>query len=129
MFVKITDPTMSVYDSGHLIGTARFTLSPDSEAALLDLVNYGVTPKSLIFLNVDFYQPTEYYNPPHQIEPVKRKGILRAVFTSDTKELSTIEIRFSFDAIPRGIRTGDRYYFDSIGYYNIQVESIDEVNY
>ncbi|MBP1736569.1 MAG: hypothetical protein H6Q60_450 [Oscillospiraceae bacterium] len=131
VFIRITNPSITVFDgkTEQLVGVARFTLAKESEQALLALVNEGRHPQSLMLLNVDFYQPTEHYHPPHEFIPVKSKGILRGAYTTERRELSVIEIRFSFDAIARGKRYENRYFFDSVEYNNIKIDSISEVIY
>lgn len=126
MFVKITNPQISIYDAqtGIPVSETRFNLSSDAEKALLDLVNYNKVPPTLLLLDVKF-QPLELYIPPSLHGPVKRIGIIRGLFTdAGSGEMKPVEIRIRYDARARGNLLGDNYFFDSVEYSNIELESV-----
>lgn len=132
MFTKITNPVIDIYngETNQFIGEARFKLSADAEQELLQLVNNNKTPSSLVLMDVDLYQPSESYVPPTPFIAYTRKGILRALFTDFiTGELVPIEIRFKYDTRARGNLSGNLYYFNSVEFNNIVVESIQEIVY
>jgi hypothetical protein len=122
---------MDVYDveTGKLVGNARFKLSPESEKALLDLVNNGKPPKSLLLINEEVFNTPEDYLPPTGSIPVRREGIFRAWFRQDDGNTVPIEIRLIFDALVRGSRMPNKYFFDSTQYSNIKIESINQFGY
>jgi len=131
MYTKIIDPSISIFNrnTNEFIGIASFNLTPESEKDLLRLVNYNITPKSLLLLNLNFYQQSTYFHPPNLDQPVNHKGILKAIFLNDSGERIPIEIRLRYDAIARGNLLGIRNFFDSVEYYNIAVDSIEEISY
>jgi hypothetical protein len=131
MYTKIIDPSISIFNrnTNEFIGTASFNLTPESEKDLLRLVNYNITPKSLLLLNLNFYQQSTYFHPPNLNQPVNHEGILRATFLNDFGERIPIEIRLRYDAIARGNLSGTQNFFDSVEYYNIEVDSIEEISY
>ncbi|MGE4213693.1 MAG: hypothetical protein AB7E42_02825 [Anaerotignaceae bacterium] len=131
MYIRIIDPNISIFngDTNEFIGSARFNLTPESEKDLLQLVNYNITPKSLLLLNLIFYQQSTYFDPPTLDQPTNRKGILRAILLNDSGEQVPIEIRLRYDAIARGNLTGIRTFFESAEYNNIAVDSIERISY
>jgi len=127
MFSKITNPVIYIYDgeTGEFIAETKFSLSTDAETALLDLVNYNRIPPRLLLLNLSF-QPSEHYTPPSLDRPVKRIGIIKGLFTDSVSgELIPVEIRIKYDARAHGNLLGNRYFFDSVEYSNIELEGIN----
>jgi len=132
MFSKITNPIMDIYDSENrgIIGEASFALTSDAERQLIQLVNYGIPPKSLILLNFEFYQLTEGYTPPNLSKLPRQSGVLRAVFTdTDIAEHVPIEIRLEYDARVRGKIAANANFYNSVELYNIDIQSIMQVDY
>ncbi|MGE4214207.1 MAG: hypothetical protein AB7E42_05465 [Anaerotignaceae bacterium] len=131
MYTKIINPRITIFDgdTDEFIGSANFTLTPESEQSLLQLVNYNIIPKSLILLNQKFYQQSTKFDPPTLDHPQYRKGILRIIVASAYGEQIPLEIRLRFDAIARGNLSGSQTFFDSVEYYNIGVDSKEEVSY
>lgn len=131
MYTKVINPNISIFNrnTNKFIGTASFNLTPEAEKDLLQLVNYNITPKSLLLLNLNFYQQSTYFHPPNLVRPVNHQGILRATFLNESGERIPIEIRLRYDAIARGNISGLKNFFDSVEYYNIAVDSIQEITY
>lgn len=128
MFDRIAKPVNRVYDSvtNEFLGYSRFDLSPSEEEKLLQLVNYGKIPKSLILLDVTFSQTPKDYVPPSLTQKFRRRGVLRALFRdADSGKYIPVEIYFTFDVRGRGNASGDIYYFDSLEYSNIKIDQID----
>lgn len=129
LFTNITNPTIDVYniETGKLVGNAKFELPPESEAALLQLVNYGKQPKSLLLINEEFFNTPEDYVPPSGSVPEKPKGAFRGYFRQSDGSISHIEIWLTYDVLVRGTRLKDKYFFDSAQYNNIHIMSINEL--
>ena len=128
MFDKVSHLVNEIYDgsTNKFLGYSRFDLSQSEEEKLLDLVNYGKVPESLILLNVRFSQTPADYVPPSLTQKSKRRGILRGLFRdADSGKYIPVEIYFTFDVRGRGNLSGDIYYFDSLEYSNIQIDHID----
>jgi len=126
VFAKITNPEIYIYDgnTGEFISETKFSLSNDAEKALLDLVNYNKIPPNLLLLNLSF-QPSDHYIPPSLDRPVKRIGIIKALFTEAySGEMRPVEIKIKYDAWAHGNLAGNLYYFDSVEYSNIELEEI-----
>jgi hypothetical protein len=131
MYVKIAEPEIAVFDvDGQFVGLARFQLPSNTESALLDLVNNQKTPQVLFLLNVEMPVASKNYRPPNVNIPIKRKGILRAEFVADTGDVSLIEIHITFDSVVRGGEKSEKgYFFNSVQYSNINVDSVNIVTY
>ncbi len=129
MYTRIIDPTIELYDaeSHELLGIGTFELPRSEENKLLDLVNYGLKPKSLLVLNAYLYNPSANYIPATPDKPLSREGVIKAQFVdTDSKNMNQIEIRIQFDSRPRGITPGDPYNYTSVDFNNITVESVKE---
>lgn len=127
MFTQIRQPNIVIYngENNKLIGTASFRLTPESEQALLDLVNYGIDPSSLTLLDIDLYQPDEDYVPPTPYDAYKREGTIYALFTDSTIGMDIpIEIKMKYKARARGNLLGNLYHFESVEFSNIKIEDI-----
>lgn len=129
MYVRIANPNIAIYNglTNNFIADGRFQFSPESEQAILDLVNYNKVPEKLLLLNLFFYQQSAFFDPPTPDSLAKRKGIIRAIFTNESGEQVPMEIRLEYDAIARGNTLGSRYFFDSVEYDNIRVISVEPV--
>ena len=131
MFTKIEDPRIAIYDgkTNKFIGVASFNLTPESENALLKLVNYGVKPSSMILLDIDLYQPDKDYVPPTPYDAYEREGTIYALFTDyGTGEEIPVEIQMKYKARARGNLLGNLYHFDSVEFSDIDIESV-KINY
>lgn len=127
MYNMITNLVNEVYDgkTSEFLGYATFELAPTETAKLLQLVNYGKVPESIILSNLDIVRTAEDYAPPTLTVKYPRIGILRALFRDDTSGvLIPIEIHFTFDVRGRGQQRGNLYHFDSVEYSNIKVDEI-----
>lgn len=130
MYSEVSNASLNIYDgeTGNYIGEARFTLSTEAAAKLLDLFNYGKVPDSLLLLDVNLYHPSSSYIPPEPYQLYKRKAILRALFTdASTREQVPYEIRMTYDTRARGNLSGNLYYFDSVELNNINIADIQKV--
>lgn len=128
MFIEIIQPNVEIYDgeTNKFIGEATYVLPPESEQALLDLINNGIAPTSLLLLDENIYRPARDYIPPIPYKKYKRNGIFHAqVIDSLTGERVPVTIHMRYDAIIRGDLTENPYFYDSVEYSNILVDSID----
>ncbi|BAK99910.1 hypothetical protein OBV_27120 [Oscillibacter valericigenes Sjm18-20] len=127
MYNLVTNLVDEIYHgkTGNFLGYATFELPQTEEEKILNLVNYGETPKCLILLNLDVIKTAKDYVPPELIKKYSRAGILRALFRdADSGVLMPIEICLKYDARGRGQETGDIYHFDSVEYSNIEIGEI-----
>lgn len=131
MYTDIINPTIAIYNgyTNEFIGEAMFNLTPQAEKDLLQLVNYNNIPKSLLLLNLNFYQQSTYFDPPTLDQPANRKGIMRGIFVNTAGEQVPIEIRLRYDAIAKGNLSGNSSFFESVEYSNINLDSIEEIIY
>ena len=131
MFDQIANLTIDTFNglSGQFVGQARFELTQESEKALLNLVNYNIKPQTMTILNLDFYQPSENYSPPRIYDTLRRAGIVRAIFVDSVNGFQVpYEIRLSYLARARseGINP---YFFSSVEWNNIIIDSVQRVAY
>lgn len=131
MFDQISNPSIDIYNgiNGQFVGEASFTLTEESEKALLQLVNYNVMPEKLTLMNLDFYQPSENYSPPTTTAPIQRASIIRAIFRDSVNGFQVpyeIRMRYLVRARDPGINP---YFFTSVEYTNIIVDSAQRVSY
>jgi len=132
MYDRITNTSIDVFDSGtgNYMGKARFELSPDSEATLLDLLNYGKTPQELVLTDVTLYEPAKSYVPPKPYEAYQRKSIINAVARDKySGEQVPVELRLKYNSRVRAHLTGNLYYFECIDFENIEVVDVQQVRY
>lgn len=96
-----------IYDGerNKLIGTAIFTLTTIAEQKLLQLVNHGIKPSSLILMNLNLYQPAKNYIPPNNSNySYERKGIIYELFTeSETGRDTPVSIQMKYKTRPQVI--------------------------
>lgn len=127
MYSRIGNLSMDLYDpeTHELLGATTFMLPSSEEKKLLDLVNYGVRPTNLLVVNANLYNPSPNYSPSNPAMPLKRAGVIKALFTeSDTKVNIPLEIRIKFDSRVRGVIPGNPYRYSSVDFGNIEVESV-----
>lgn len=129
MYTKIYNLINVVYDSetNELIGSALLDITPETEKALLDLVNNGINPMALTLQNINLYQPTRTYIPP--TDPNKIYGrlgyIYASVVDSVTGKSIPVVIQFKFNFKGQGVPMGNVYYFKDAVYDDIQIESVN----
>lgn len=126
MFSNISNLTIDIFNEPgtQFIGEARFDLPKESEQALLQLVNYGVKPQTLMLQNMDFYRPAGAYVAPDISKPLRQSGIIKAVLSDTVNGFEIpVEIDLNYDAMVRH-SGGNPYFFDSVEFDNIQVNSI-----
>jgi len=131
MFDQIVNQTLDTFNgiNGLFVGEARFDLPPESEKALLNLVNYNLKPQTMTVLNLDFYQPSENYSPPSINDTIPRTGIIRAIFVDSVNGFQVpYDIRFRYLARAReeGINP---YFFSSVEWKDVVVDSVQRVSY
>lgn len=129
MFTQLINPSVDAYDfeTGKFIGEARFTPTEAAERALLDWINYGVAPRSLVMLNSDF-QPSENYVPIVPNETYHQKGIFRALLKEgDSGEWVPIEAHITYDWRSRSPEPGN--FISSVEFDNLTVDMMGEALY
>ena len=129
MYTKISDPSMEIYngETNEFIGVAEFDLSTNAEYDLLNLVNYGKLPESLLIFNLSLHQPDKSYVPPTPYVEHLRKGTIIALFTdSFAGKQIPIEIKINYIARANSVYFGDYNSYPSVIYTNIVVESVIE---
>jgi len=130
VYDRITDTTINVFDSntGSHMGKARFELSPDSEAMLLNLLNYGKIPHQLVLMDVTLYEPAPSYVPPRPYEINHRNSVMSAVARDRySGEQVPVEVHLNYNSRVRSQITENAYYFECVGVENIQVVDIRQV--
>lgn len=130
MYTSIRNPRITIYNGAtkELIGAANFKLTPEAEKALLQLVNYGKVPASLLILDIELFRPAKGYLPPRPFEAYKREGIINALFfESDTGEEIPIEIRIKYTARARSSKPDNLYFYNSVDFGDIEVDSVREI--
>jgi hypothetical protein len=128
MYTQITDSYFDVYDgeTGAYMGNSKFTLPQNSEDKLLDLLNYNKVPDSLVLLNVNLSETTQNYIPPELFRKNKRQATLYLdVIDTNSDQIYPFQIHMRYDVVARGRLSGSRYFFDSLGLDNIQIEEVD----
>ncbi|WP_369281787.1 hypothetical protein [Oscillibacter sp. GMB15532] len=129
MFTQLINPSVDAYniETGAFWGEARFTPTQEAEQALLDWINYGVKPKSLLMLESNF-EPSEQYVPivPNQV--YHQKGIFRALVKDGSSgRWFPVEARITYDWRTRSVEPG--LHFNSVEFDNIQITDFVESFY
>lgn len=130
MFTKIINPTLDIYNlnTGQFLGTATFILPPQEEKKILNLLNYGIQPSTVIVVNADLYFSPEDFAPPSIYETLYLTGLFKADFEEEySKKNIPIEIIATFDFQARSVIPKDQYYFVSGQFSNINIESISRL--
>lgn len=130
MFTKIVNPTLEVYNvnSGQYLGTATFELPPQEEKKILNLLNYGIQPSTVLVVNADLYFSPKDFVPPSIYETLNLKGLFKADFEElYSKKNIPFEIIATFDFQARSVIPKDQYYFVSGQFSNINIESISRL--
>lgn len=127
MYNMVTNLTNEVFDgnTGKFLGYATFELPKTEEDKMLNLVNFGETPKNLTLLNAEIKKTAVDYVPPQIIKKYPRMGILRASFRDQNSgSFIPVEIHLTFDVRGKGRQYADLYHFDSVEYSNIKIVGI-----
>ncbi len=129
VFTQLINPSVDAYniETGVFLGEARFLPTQESETALLDWINYGVKPKSLLMLESNF-EPSEQYTPITPNQTYHQKGIFRALVKEGTSgRWFPIEARITYDWRTRS--AGPGLYFNSVEFDNIELVDFTESLY
>ena len=129
VFTRLINPSVDAYnyDTGVFLGEARFMPTLESERALLDWINYGIKPKSLLMLESNF-KPSEQYIPIVPNQTYHQKGIFRALLKDGSSgRWFPIEARITYDWRTRSVEPG--LHFDSVEFDNIKVIDFNESIY
>lgn len=129
MYAKLSNPCVVIFfgNTGELIGTATFTLSDESEKALLNLLNYNEQPSSLTLLDAELHRPSPNYSPPTPSRPYARKGIIKAnaLFAhANSKSLVPVEIQLKYNLLVSESETGNVFHFGSVKFDDIVIQSV-----
>lgn len=126
MYSEISNTRVDAYDfdTGEYIGEARFIPTPKAEMDLLNWLNYGILPKSMVMVNSDF-RPSEYYKPIKPNKTYHQRGIFRAlVKEKDTGVWEPIELRVTYDWRSRSPEPGN--FISSVEFLNFKIDSMLE---
>lgn len=129
MFTQLINPSVDAYnyDTGTFLGEARFKPTLEAEKALLDWINYGVKPNSLLMLESSF-KPSEQYIPIVPNMTYHQKGIFRALLKDGSSgRWFPIEARITYDWRTRSVEPGLN--FSSVEFDNIQLIDFNESIY
>jgi len=120
-------PRIDIYDNqtNEYYGRITFAITPDSERALLGMINNAIAPSSIVLQDVTFFPASSHYVPPGLFEKYSRNGIVRAEFRDeDSKLWMPADIYVTLDAQAKGNLAGDKYHFDVVEYSNIGIRNI-----
>lgn len=129
MYTQIINTSVDAYDfnTGEFIGEARFTPTRKAEMDLLNWLNYGIPPKSMVMVNSDF-RPSESYIPIIPNKTYHQRGIFRAlVKEKDTGVWRPIELRITYDWRSRSPEPG--YFISSVEFNNFKIDRAQEGEY
>lgn len=129
VFTQLINPSVDVYniETGVFWGEARFTPTQEAEQALLDWINYGIKPKSLLMLESNF-EPSEQYSPIIPNQTYRQNGIFRALVKDGSSgRWFPIEARITYDWRTRSVEPG--LHFNSVEFDNIQLLDFTESIY
>lgn len=132
MYDKITNTNLNVFSAPtrEYVGKFNFVLSSEAESKLLDLLNYGKVPNSLIILDATLYSPPSSYTPPEPFRKYRREGIFSAVAGESSSGAEVpFDIRMRYDMRARVNPAGNLYYYDSMELSNIEIVSVARVQF
>jgi len=132
MYASIVNTSLNVFDhdTGNYIGKARFVLPAESEHALLELINYGRVPGTLILMDVTLYNPSRSYTPPKAFQSCRRDSILYAIlYDVDSERQVPVEIRLQYDLRTKTLLSGDFCYYESAELSGIKAAEIRIVQF
>lgn len=105
MFDRILNPSSEVFDgiTGDYIGRAHFSLTSEAEKNMLDYLNYGIVPKSLILFDVDIGETSKNYAVPELFQKNRRVAAFHAAARDeDSGMYLPFVIHVTYDTIVRG---------------------------
>ena len=127
MYTQIINPSVAAYDAetGLFLGDARFRLTSSAEQALLDWLNYGIVPKSLVMVQ-SYFEPSEHYIPIPPNTIYHQKGIARAMARDENIGVWVpVEGRVTYDWRSRSSEPGN--FISSIEFSNIGIDGPIEI--
>lgn len=123
MFDRIINPSSDIFDAdtGAYIGKAHFSFLGNAERALLDYLNYGLIPTSLLLMDVDIDEVQGAYLVTDPYERNHRAAALYAVARDrDSGLYMPFVMRLRYDTVTRGNLSGNVYHADSVELSNIE---------
>ena len=126
---RLINPSVDAYntETGVFLGEARFTPTQEAEQSLLDWINYGIKPKSLLMLESNF-EPSEQYSPIIPNQTYRQNGIFRALVKDGSSgRWFPVEARITYDWRTRSVEPG--LHFNSVEFDNIQLLNFTESIY
>jgi len=127
VFDKVSMPFIDIYDykTNEYYGREFFSITPDTEMALLEMINSTTAPKYFVLRQATVFPSSNRYIPPDYYRKQSRNGIIHAVFRDANSKLWTpANIYVSFDLETKGNQVGDIYQFDNAEYSNIVINYI-----
>ncbi len=127
MYTQIINPSVAAYsaETDKFLGDARFKLTLSVEQALLDWMNYGISPKSLIMVQSSF-APSENYVPITPNTIYHQRGIFRAMMKdNDTGKWVPVEAQITYDWRSRTPEPGN--FISSVEFSNIKAEKAIDI--
>ncbi len=120
MYTRMINPSVAAYDpaTGKFIGDAYFKLTHSAEQALLDWMNYGISPKSLIMVESRF-EPSENYTPITPNSTYPQRGVFKALAKDeDTGKWVPVEAHITYDWRSRSPEPGN--FISGVEFSNIK---------
>ncbi|HWP51627.1 MAG TPA: hypothetical protein VN626_08020, partial [Clostridia bacterium] len=120
MYTQIRNPSVTVYDfkTDKYLGEARFKPTLSAEKSLLDWINYGISPRSLVMVESSF-QPSENYVPIVPNETYHQRGIFKAVVKDgNSGKWVPAEANITYDWRSRSPEPGN--YLSSVEFSNVK---------
>ena len=127
MFDKVAMPLIDIYNNktNKYYGRIAFVITPDTETALLEMINNTRAPQYLVLHQVTVFPSSNRYIPPDYYRKESRNGIIHAEFRDANSKLWTpANIFVSFDVETKGIQAGDVYHSENAEYSNIVINNI-----
>lgn len=121
MYTQMINPSVAAYDAatGKFIGDEHFKLTDSAEQSLLDWMNYGISPKSLVIVESSF-EPSENYTPITPNRTYHQQGVFKAlVKDEDTGKWVPVEAHITYDWRSRSPEEGNL--ISSVEFSNIKV--------
>ncbi len=128
MFDKVSQAYIDIYDraTDKYLGRYVFKLTPEMERILLDLAHNENKQDKIVVQNVSFTPASDDYVMPLPYEKYSRRGVIQGMFRDRySLQWIPVEIRTRFNIMARAHPEEGQYYFDSIEFSDIVVESIN----
>ena len=129
MYTQIKNTSVAAYDieTDKFLGVAHFTLTMSVEQALLDWMNYGIVPRTLVMVESSF-QPSENYVPIVPNETYRQRGIVKASVKDDnTGKWEPVTAHITYNWRTRSREPGN--VFSSIEFSNIRTEGMVSIGH